>query len=94
MPQIISLREDHLDAAAAGAVIVFNEGRKALCDVFEILGSTVAIFWKTDVRRVKESNKSASEIQKKIRKGRRNIRKLMEDKNVQKEGVTYAPGGF
>ena len=98
-PKSLASGRNHLDAASAGAVIVFNEGKQALCEVFQKLGispgrNTQELFRKTDRKRIKDSNRNASEIQKKIRKGRRSSRKALEESSIQQEGTTYSPGGF
>ena len=90
---------NHLDAAAAAAVMVFKEGRKSLCGVFPTLGipmgkNTQKLVTKADVRRVRDSRKSAADVAKRIRRGRRNRRKAVEASAVQKEGIAYSPGGF
>ena len=91
-PKTFFSGRNHLDAAAVAAVIVFNEGRKSLCGVFPTLGipmgkNTQKLFTKADVRRVRDSRKSAVEVAKRIRRGRRNRRKAAEASAVQKEGV-------
>ena len=98
-PKSMYSGRSHLDAATAAAVITFNDGKKALCYVLDHLGievglNTLNFFLKTDLRRVRGSNNEASEVQKKIRKGREMRRKASEDKDIHKEGVTYTPGGF
>ena len=57
---------------------------------------TQKLFTKADVRRVGDSKKSAADVAKRIRRGRRNRnrKKAAEASAVQKEGVAYSPGGF
>ena len=99
-PKSTASGKTYLDAATAGAVLSFNEGRKAYKDVLKRLGiipgmKSEVLVGKYDKKRIKDSYKNASALQKKIRKCRRLKRKGVEDRLVEKEGTTtYSPGGF
>eukprot|EP00795_Rhopilema_esculentum_P006810 gene6810-12400_t len=98
-PKTMASGKVHLDCAAAAAVIVFNSGNMAMCGVLEELGvepgrHTAHILQKLDRKRVKESNASATEKNKKIRKTRRTHGKAADDRMQQTEGLTYASGSF
>ena len=98
-PKSTASGKTYLDAATAGAVLSFNEGRRAYKDVLKRLGiipgmNSEVLFGKYDKKRIKDSYKNASALQKKIRKCRRLKRKGVEDRLVEKEGTTYSPGGF
>jgi len=98
-PKSVISGKTHLDAATAGAVLSFNEGRRSYKGVLKRLGiipgtNSEVLFGKIDKRRIQDSNKDASVLQKKIRKARRAKRKASEDKMTEKEGITYSPGAF
>ena len=92
-------RKFNFKTAVASAVISFNEGGSGLLVVFQKLGInpgyyTVAGLKKNDIKRIKESNRKASDIEKKRRKKLRGIRKGFDDKNALEEGETYSSGAF
>ena len=98
-PKRVYVGNTTFKTAVASAVIAYNEGKKGLLPVFEKLGIepghyTNIGFEKADVKRVMESNRKASETEKKRRKKRRAIRKGYEDKNTMEEGETYGYGAF
>ena len=98
-PKTMASGKVHLDCAAAAAVIVFNSGNMAMCGVLEELGvepgrHTAHILQELDRKRIKESNASATEKNKKIRKTRRTHGKAADDRMQQTEGLTYASGSF
>ena len=98
-PKSTSSGREALDCAAAGAVLAFNEGNSALCDIIKGLGITPgthmsSALLKMDRVRISDSNIQASERHRKMRKAKRIKTKTREEKEVQAEGTTYEAGGF
>ena len=88
-----------MDCAAASAVLVFNDGLTALCRVLHALGispgkNTRRALKKLDSKRIRESDRHVRNIQKKIRKSKRNARKAVEETQNEAEGTVYASGAF
>ena len=80
-------------------VLVFKEGNLEMCIVLQKMGieqgqNTYRVLKKIDKKRIRESNRSAVVVQKKIGKSRRRFAKATDDINLQTEGPTYAPGGL
>ena len=81
------------------AVAHFNIGSQAAVNVLELLGIDPGKFCLTELEqqdreRVHKAEFKAKEETKKKRKIRRARKKKNADKYSQKEGVTYAAGGF
>ncbi|XP_066929989.1 uncharacterized protein [Clytia hemisphaerica] len=96
-PKRIYVGNTTFKTAVASAVISFNEGESGLISVFTKLGIepghfTATSFQKADLRRVKESNRKATEAEKLRRKRLRAARKGFDDKNAEEEGDVYGYG--
>lgn len=77
----------------------FNDGASSLASVSSFLKlkpTSIALKFlkRKDFGRIKKSIYNSSDVAKKLRKHRKRVRKGIEDKQAQKEGVMYAAGEF
>lgn len=88
-----------VEAAVGLALLKFNHGSAALSTVFEKIGCTtgqhtLAGLEAADRKRLYHAERKETQEEKKSRKRRRRLRKGLEERNLEKEGPTYAPGAF
>ena len=88
-----------METAVAFSVVRFNDGAVRLGEVVREMGCTVGEFMvaglqEEDRKRVYHAEKKASAEEKTEKKRRRRIRKGLEERLVEQEGVTYATGEF
>lgn len=81
------------------AVSHFNDGAISTVEIFKELGvqgGSHTFKWAKgeDAKRVKASLKRSEQVQKKIRQSLRQSRKETDKQTIEKEGITYEPGGF
>ena len=83
--------------AVASAVISFNDGTKGLLPVFDQLGIepsyyTMESCTRTDLERIKQSDRKSTDGVKATQKTLRTIKKGFNDEHELDEGDTYASG--
>ena len=88
-----------VEAACADAVCHWNAGAHSAEHIMEAIGITpgqytVSAFEEEDQTRLYAAEKSFSKEGKEARKKRRRKRKGLEDKQEQKEDMTYGAGAF
>jgi hypothetical protein len=98
-PKRVYIGNDVFKTAVASAVIAYNDGAQGLLPVFNKLGIEIGYFTKeglrkSDIHRVKQSEKKSTSSVKQRRKKLLSIRKGHNDKNELEEGKTYACGAF
>jgi hypothetical protein len=83
------------------AVSKFNRGNITKCELFTKIGldpgkNLILVMKKLDVARISKSEKYIEEIQKKLRRKRESVRRKLEDRYEEEEGVdpSYASGQF
>ena len=96
-PKDVYVGRTTLGMGIYSAIIDFNVGAKGLLKVMDeyglVEGDFCAIFVASrDMNRIKEMNRKSSDCAKHSRKKHRAIRKGFNDKEKEKEGVTYGPG--
>ncbi len=99
LPKEVFIGSEVLKLGVYDAVAHFNIGSQAAVNVLELLGIDPGTFCLTELEqqdreRVHKAEFKAKEETKKKRKIRRARKKKNADKYSQKEGVTYAAGGF
>lgn len=90
---------DSVKLSVFDAVLHFNLGSKPELEVLRRMGIKPGLFMMEGVKmkdetRISESLRQSTPSQKQRRKLIRGAKKRKEDESVQKEGVTYAAGGF
>ena len=91
--------KETVETAVALSVVRLNDGAVRLGEVVRMMGCTVGEFMvaglqEEDRKRVYHAEKKASAEEKRGRKRRRRIRKGLEERLVEQEGVTYATVEF
>ena len=99
VPKDVYVEGNTLDIGVSSAIISFNDGCIGLLDVMTRCGLDPGFYAKksfreSDIARVKSSNKKSSDTVKSTRKRLHADRKGYQDKNIEKEGETYAKGVF
>jgi hypothetical protein len=99
LPKEVFIGSELLKLGVYDAVAHFHIGFQAALNVLELLGIDPGTFClaeleQQDYERVDKAEFKAQEENKKKRKIRRARKKKNADKCSQKEGVTYAAGGF
>ena len=89
---------DSIQLAVNDAVCNFNDGKKSLIHILRQLGvnlgsNSSGYLHSLDHRRVQASLKRQSEAEKKKRMAQRRRRIELEEKLIEKEGVSYETGG-
>ena len=98
-PKELFLGKESVDIACAIAVAKFNDGACTLLSLSQRCELTSShfsrhLFRKRDRLRVLKSKYKTSEHGKAIRKRARKRRKGFEDRDKEREGPMYVPGGF
>ena len=88
-----------INLCASLATIVYNDGYVKLQDVLSYVGiglsnHTQCSLDKRDYYRIYQSKRRASEVEKRIRQGRRKRRLVEEEKQKEVEGTVYESGAF
>ena len=100
LPKDIFVGGKTLELGIRSAVINFHDGATGFAnivmkDLCLVDGQFTSKFCeKADIDRVKECDRKSSEICKKARKRSRAVRKGFVDKDAEKEGDVYIPGGL
>ena len=100
LPKDVFIGGKTLELGISSAVINFNDGatgfaNRVMKDLCLVDGQFTSKFCeKAYIDRVKECDRKSSEMCKKARKRSRAVRKGFADKDAEKEGDVYVPGGF
>ena len=99
IPKIRYVTLEKLEFGVFDAIATFNIGRKASLDILGELNVQPGTYTKIMCQNINEKRKSSSQYKasspiKKRRKVIRGQKKHMQDKNIEKEGVTYEAGGY
>jgi len=99
LPKTQYIGLDQFELGVYDAVAHFNIGAKAVLKIYEQLGLDPGIFTvdgcsQTNRSRLKKAGRKSLLKTKTQRKIVRGVKKSKSDKQVEKEGTTYASGGF
>ena len=98
-PKELFLERVSVDIACALGVLYFNDGASSLKGIaerlqIELTPIAIQFFNHKDRLRIKKSVYQGTTKAKTLRKRRRRIRKGLQDKYAEKEGVVYGAGAF
>lgn len=99
IPKINFVSRKSLEIGAALAACEFNKGAGALCDTIKDMGfepgeNAERLVCKTNQKRLSGASCRSMQARKDARKEKKISKALKEDKNKNKEGLTYGAGEF